>query len=78
MPGSSYGYPYVFDEFRFHMTLSDRLDPEAADEIKQAASTWFAPVLEAPLLLDRLCLYHETDAGKPFTRIADFALGGAK
>lgn len=73
----AYGYPYVFDEFRFHMTLSDRLDPEAAAEIAQAASTWFAPVLEAPLLLDRLALYHEPEAGKSFNRIADFKLGGA-
>lgn len=71
----AYGYPYVFDEFRFHMTLSDRLDPAAADEILQAATTWFAPVLGAPLLLDRLSLYHEADAGKPFNRIADFKLG---
>ena len=73
----AYGYPYVFDQFRFHMTLSDRLDPAAAAEITQAAQTWFAPVLEAPLLLDRLALYHEPETGKSFNRIADFKLGGA-
>ena len=73
----AYGYPYVFDEFRFHMTLSDRLDPEAAAEIAQAAGTWFAPVLEAPLLLDRVVLYHEADAGKPFIRKDEFKLGRA-
>jgi putative phosphonate metabolism protein len=73
----AYGYPYVFDQFRFHMTLSDRLDPAAAAEITQAATTWFAPVLDAPLLLDRLALYHEPDAGTPFNRIADFKLGSA-
>ena len=71
-----YGYPYVFDEFRFHMTLSDRLSEADATDIAQAASTWFAPVLDAPLLLDRLALYHEPDVGKPFSRIADFKLGG--
>ncbi|MDP2782837.1 DUF1045 domain-containing protein [Devosia sp.] len=71
----AYGYPYVFDEFRFHMTLTDRLADADRVEIMRAAKTWFNPVLEEPLLLDRLALYHEPDAGKPFVRLADFKLG---
>ncbi|MET3927020.1 DUF1045 domain-containing protein [Devosia sp. 2618] len=71
----AYGYPYVFEEFRFHMTLSDRLTGEDAREIAQAANTWFGPVLEEPVVLDRLVLFHEPDAGKPFRRVADFKLG---
>lgn len=71
----AYGYPYVFDEFRFHMTLTDRLVDADRAEIMQAAKTWFNPVLEEPLLLDRLALYHEPDTGKPFVRLADFKLG---
>lgn len=71
----AYGYPYVFDEFRFHMTLSDRLAEAEAGEIARAATTWFTPALDEPLLLDRLVLYHEPDAGKPFSRVADFKLG---
>lgn len=71
----AYGYPYVFEEFRFHMTLSDRLDPAEAADVTEAAATWFTPVLDAPLVLDRLSLFHEADAGKPFRRIADFKLG---
>lgn len=71
----AYGYPYVFEEFRFHMTLSDRLSEADAADIAQAATTWFNPVLDEPLLLDRLSLFHEADAGKPFRRVADFKLG---
>lgn len=73
----AYGYPYVFEEFRFHMTLTDKLADEDAAEVASAAATWFGPVLEAPLLLDRLSLFHEPDTGKPFRRIADFKLGSA-
>lgn len=73
----AYGYPYVFEEFRFHMTLTDRLAADDAADIAQAASTWFGPVLDEPILLDRLSLFHEPDAGKPFRRIADFKLGAA-
>lgn len=71
----AYGYPYVFEEFRFHMTLSDRLGAADAADIAQAATQWFGPVLEEPLVLDRLSLFHEPEAGKPFRRIADFKLG---
>jgi hypothetical protein len=71
----AYGYPYVFEQFRFHMTLTDKLAPEDADEIAQAAQTWFGPVLEEDLLLDRLSLFHEAEAGKPFRRVGDFKLG---
>jgi putative phosphonate metabolism protein len=72
-----YGYPYVLEQFRFHMTLTDRLEQDEARDIAAAAATWFGPVLDAPVLLDRLCLFHEPDAGKPFRRIADFKLGVA-
>jgi len=72
----AYGYPYVFEEFRFHMTLTDRLAEADAAEIATAASTWFGPVLDEPVVLDRLSLFHEHEAGKPFRRVGDFKLGG--
>ena len=71
----AYGYPYVFEEFRFHMTLTDRLAAVDVADITQAATTWFAPVLDEPIVLDRLSLFHEAEAGKPFRRVADFKLG---
>ena len=41
-----------------------------------AAQTWFGPVLDAEVTLDRLALFHEGENKMPFTRIADFALEG--
>ncbi len=73
----AYGYPYVFEEFRFHMTLTDRLSEADAAEVTPAANTWFAPVLEESVVLDRLSLFHEQEAGKPFRRVGDFKLEGA-
>lgn len=72
----AYGYPYVFEEFRFHMTLTDRLSGDDAAELMAAASTWFTPALEEPVVLDRLSLFHEYEAGKPFRRAGDFKLEG--
>jgi hypothetical protein len=62
----AYGYPYVFDQFRFHMTLTDRLVPEDQHDLRVAAQTWFGPVLDADINLDRLVLYHEPESGLPF------------
>jgi hypothetical protein len=58
----AWGYPYVLEEFRFHMTLTGRLgrDAEPVAERLQAA---FAPVLPAPFTLGSLCLMGEDVAG---------------
>ena len=72
----AYGYPYVFDQFRFHMTLTDRLSEAEHDDVLQAAQTWFGPILNDPVTLDRLTLFHEKENKLPFNRIAEFGLGG--
>lgn len=70
----AYGYPYVFDEFLFHMTLTDRLADEDRAELQMAAQTWFGPELETPVLLDRLVLYVQPESGLPFQRLSDYKL----
>ncbi|HQZ12582.1 MAG TPA: DUF1045 domain-containing protein [Devosia sp.] len=70
----TYGYPYVLDEFRFHMTLTDRLSHAERPGLLAAATAWFEPVLDEPFMLDRIALFHETEAGAPFSRLADFPL----
>lgn len=72
----AYGYPYVFEQFRFHMTLTDRLGPEDRAELMAAAEIWFGPVLDTPVTLDRLALYHEPESGTPFRHIGEFPLEG--
>ncbi|WIY53055.1 DUF1045 domain-containing protein [Devosia sp. YIM 151766] len=72
----AYGYPYVLEQFQFHMTLTDRLNDEDHRELLDAARTWFGPVLDEEFTLDRLALYHEPEGGLRFRRIADFMLRG--
>ncbi|RYE87558.1 MAG: DUF1045 domain-containing protein [Hyphomicrobiales bacterium] len=69
-----YGYPYVMDQFLFHMTLTDRMDPATQETVIAAAAEWFAPVLGREVVLDRLSLYHEPESGAAFVRAADFPL----
>ena len=43
-----WGYPYVLEEFRFHMTLSGRLDAARAERLQPWIEEWFAPALAEP------------------------------
>jgi hypothetical protein len=73
-----YGYPYVLDQFVFHMTLTDRLPAELRSAMAERAQHWFADALAAPVLLDRLVVFAEPEPGAPFERLEpDFVLKGA-
>jgi hypothetical protein len=70
-----YGYPYVMERYRFHMTLSGDLEPGLAGRLLAAA----APAIQAlnresPLAIDRLCVFREPRPGADFERLADHLL----
>tara|TARA_B100000949_G_scaffold201195_1_gene189135 strand:+ start:4092 stop:4787 length:696 start_codon:yes stop_codon:yes gene_type:complete len=67
-----WGYPYIFEDFGFHLTLSRRLDPERAETLRAAAADYFAPVLEGPLFVDALTLFIEKAPGSPFIVLQRF------
>lgn len=60
-----WGYPYVFDEFRFHMTLSNSLAD--ADERAALVAWWQSQIpLLGPLIVDHAALFVEAHPGAPF------------
>lgn len=71
-----FGYPYVFEQFRLHMTLTDRLPEAEREAYTRAAAAHFGALAEAETVLDRLVLFHEPEAGAPFMRLGDFMLSG--
>jgi hypothetical protein len=72
----TYGYPYVFEEFRMHLTLSDELEDHMRIRLRRAAEEWFAPVLVQEFMLDRLSIFEEKVLGEPFVRRTDHLLAG--
>ena len=72
----TWGYPFVFDEFRCHLTLSERLATSAAEAVGVALRDTFAPHLIQPVPIDRLVVCREPRAGAPFTCIHTAALSG--
>jgi putative phosphonate metabolism protein len=72
-----YGYPYVMDEWRFHMTLTDKLpasEQAKRDAIAAQAREHFAAALAVPLVCDSLCVYVEPERGQPFVLTHRFGL----
>lgn len=61
-----WGYPYVFDQFRFHMTLTGPVDESRRPHINRILDEFFAPVLDEPLEISNLALFMEQEPGAPF------------
>lgn len=53
---AEWGYPYVLDEFRFHMTLTGAVPAGRRPVVEAAARNHFASVLDQPLSIDRLAV----------------------
>ena len=70
-----WGYPYVFDQFRFHMTLTKKLPPETRAPVQTRLEALFAPTLAAPVPFDSICLFHQTDRTRPLRVLRRFAFG---
>jgi hypothetical protein len=70
-----FGYPWVRELFRFHMTLSERLAPADAAVLLPAAETRFAPLLREPVRIDALCLFHEPAPGAPMRALTRERMG---
>ncbi len=71
---TQWGYPYVMDEFRFHLTLSGRLPEEDIARWTDVASSHL-PDLPKPFVIDQVALCGERGDGR-FELIHRHALTG--
>ena len=70
-----WGYPYVMEEFRFHLTLTGRLDEATAERVETALRPVMAPLLPVPFTVSSFCLFGEAADGM-FHLIHRYALSG--
>lgn len=61
-----WGYPYVFEEFRFHMTLTGSVPADQLDEVEVVLKSRFAAFIGKPLEVDALAVFSEPEPGAPF------------
>ena len=70
-----WGYPYVFESFRFHMTLTGRVAEHDLARVRAAIDEVFLPALEKPARVDGLALFVEPEPGAPFVVKSWYRLG---
>lgn len=71
---TAWGYPYVMDQFRFHITLTGRLDMPA-EPVLDALQSYFPADLLRPFMINSLTLVGQTENGF-FHEIVRFHLKG--
>ncbi len=69
-----WGYPYVMEEFRFHLTLSGGLSPDQIPHWIENAQRCL-PDLPAPFVLEQIALCGERDDGR-FEMLHRYTLAG--
>ena len=72
-----FGYPYAFEEFRFHMTLTGRLDATRRPPILDMLRGRFNELAIAQLAVDNIALFRQADAASQFRVIGQWTLARA-
>lgn len=70
-----WGYPFIFDDFHFHLTLTGRLQAEAATQVINALAPHLEDIVPAPFVIDAVTLMGQDAAGM-FHQIHRYALTG--
>ena len=72
-----WGYPYVMEEFRFHMTLTGRLGSERREPILAMLRNRFASTGIETLAIDRIAVFRQENAASRFRIVGQWELRAA-
>ena len=61
-----WGYPYVGDEFRFHMTLTGPVSQPDQPQVEKAARRHFGDLIDQPIYVYQLVISKQLDPQSPF------------
>jgi putative phosphonate metabolism protein len=70
----AWGYPYVLDTWKFHMSLTSSLKPDDLGLFREHLAQRFHEVCEQPLLCDSICLFEEPAPNQPLLLMERFPL----
>ncbi len=73
-----WGYPYVMEEFRFHMTLTGRLETERREPVMAMLRDRFSATGVGTLAIDRIALFRQDAANSRFRIIKHYVLEQTK
>ena len=69
-----WGYPYVLDEYRFHITLTDKLRDEAIKRVmEENLRAWFADALNKKMVISGICVCRQATPSDSFMLLKRFS-----
>ena len=68
----AFGYPYIFDDFHFHMTLAGPLEEGAGDELVATLRPLTSAIEAVPLKVEAIALYEQPGRDRPFLQTGRF------
>lgn len=71
-----WGYPYVFDQFVFHITLSNKLQGQDLEDARRQVDALSAPLLDASMPVRAVSLYVQPDPDAPFLVARHYGFDG--
>lgn len=69
-----YGYPYVAEQYRFHMTLTGPMAPELQVEARRSLAAKFSPIETQSVVVDHIALLKQVSPDSAFQVIASARL----
>ncbi|HVO02289.1 MAG TPA: DUF1045 domain-containing protein [Candidatus Cybelea sp.] len=69
-----WGYPYVLDDFRFHVTLTERVDAETAATLLSSLSGPLSHAVDTTYAVTDIALFVQPDPDAPFHQSSRFRL----
>ena len=73
---AAWGYPYVMEEFRFHLTLTCRLAEPERTAVAQGIGELLDEAILAPMPVRSIALFRQAGRGRPFRLVRRLPLGG--
>jgi putative phosphonate metabolism protein len=73
---AAWGYPYVFDDFRFHLTLTGRLSRVERHHVMDVLTPIVATLQGEPLPFDALTVYAQPQPEAPFVVTRRYGFDG--
>lgn len=71
-----WGYPFVMDEWQFHLTLTSRLEADERVLVRNGLAPLLAPLLRQALVVDSVCLFRQDQLLSPFRLVERYRFGG--
>ena len=70
-----WGYPYVLEEFRFHLTLTGGIpDADERERTRAALSALLGPLVGQPVPVREISVFRQPGPDEPFTVVRNFAM----